>query len=490
MQSHKSLTVVFALLIGLSLAVPASATDGPAPAITPDSVDVVLFPGQGVEIAKTVTTPEIPPMVEVCLLEDETGSFWDDIDFLQAGTTAEDIYDAVKLASPNAEFAVAGFRDYPIPPYGGPDDWVYRLLSPMSPDKADWVNGIGALTAGGGADDPEAQYDAIVAAAGAGLGDQGPCGFSTDPSVTKVLVVTTDAAFHTPDGTHVNDQTSTLTALGDIVVVGLKAPGAGTELDALASATVGSVQALSSNGANIAAAILAGLKAIEVDVAMVSDCEWPISTAFDPASQPVTSGDDAGFTETISVAADAPGGTYFCRDWALIDGEPMRDGSGGIIYEQKTVKVPEGFLTGGGQIGKAKKAGKNFAGNVGYLADFTIVGQWQFNDRSYNHGEGLKLHSTSIRRLQFFRWPGEGPEPPDANANAADFEGTARVKIGHDPWIYGCHFEVYAEDHGEPARKGDQPDMLLIGVQCPGEFDVAWSELSTGNLQIHSGIKN
>ena len=54
---------------------------------------------------------------------------------------------------------------------------------------------------------------------------------------------------------------------------------------------------------------------------MASDCSDPISVTFDPASQVVTSGDDAVFTETITVAADAAQGeTFECDDWALING--------------------------------------------------------------------------------------------------------------------------------------------------------------------------
>ena len=64
------------------------------------------------------------------------------------------------------------------------------------------------------------------------VGEQPDCGWRAGPNVTHVLVVATDAAFHTPDGTHVNDSASTTAALQaqDILVIGLKAPGAGTEL--------------------------------------------------------------------------------------------------------------------------------------------------------------------------------------------------------------------------------------------------------------------
>jgi hypothetical protein len=166
------------------------------------------------------------------------------------------------------------------------------------------------------------------------------------------------------------------------------------------------------------------------------------------------------------------------------------------LAEHKMIRVPEGFLTGGGQIGRGS-AGMNFGGNVGYLnepPDYPTVGQWQFNDRG-----GLKMHSTSIEFVQFWNDELEGPEPPDANANAAYFGGTARVKIDNGPWDENCIFLAEAHDHGEPAKKGDS-DAFGIAIDC-GDLPADPSDLSSwdhfyevedldaGNLQIHSGLK-
>jgi len=232
-----------------------------------------------------------------------------------------------------------------------------------------------------------------------------------------------------PDGTHVNSAATTIAALTaqDIVVVGLKAPGAGAELDGLAAATGGSVQTLSSNSSNIAAAILAGLAAVEVDVTMESTCAWPISTTFAPALRTVVSGSDALFTETIAVAADAPGGTYTCRDVARVNGELLTDESGTLLYELKTIKVPEGFLTGGGQIvdGIGKSPAKiSFAGNVGFLADFSLVGQYEVN---FHNVKGTvldrgKFHSTAITSL---------PVRSDLRAGAVPATGQCQLRPIH-----------------------------------------------------------
>ncbi|MEA3510555.1 MAG: hypothetical protein U9R51_03880, partial [Actinomycetota bacterium] len=179
--------------------VPVASADGPG--LTPESVTEIIFPGGDFVVNKTVSTPELPPSVDVCLMEDETGSFSDDLDNLQNPATIAAIYDGVIAGAPGAHFAVAGFRDYDVDPYGSPGDWVYRLHSSMSPLFGDWSSGVNALSASGGNDIPEAQYDAIVAAVGPGPTDYEPdsvgleddCGWRVgDDSVTRVLVVATD----------------------------------------------------------------------------------------------------------------------------------------------------------------------------------------------------------------------------------------------------------------------------------------------------------
>ncbi len=70
------------------------------------------------EVEKTVSTPAIPTIVDICLLQDETGSFGDDL--VNLNLAAGDLYDTIVATSPAAQFAVAGFRDFPIAPFGAP----------------------------------------------------------------------------------------------------------------------------------------------------------------------------------------------------------------------------------------------------------------------------------------------------------------------------------------------------------------------------------
>ena len=152
----------------------------------------------------------------------------------------------------------------------------------------------------------------------------------------------------------------------------------------------------------------------------------PITTTFAPPSLTVVSGADAVFTETISVAANAPGGTYTCRDRAQINGEDLKDDVGAVIYEVKTIKVPEGFLTGGGQInnGKGKTPEKiSFGGNVGFLADFSLVGNWNvvLHNVADTANDGGHFKGTDPTALQFSVVCGPAANPPPANANFAHF---------------------------------------------------------------------
>jgi hypothetical protein len=319
----------------MSLGVSAVAAD---PGISPASVTQLIFPGESYSLGKTVGTPSIPPKIDLCVLEDETASFSDDIANFKAA--APGLFASIVAAAPDSQFGVHGFRDYPISPFGAGGDWVHRKLSALSPSGPAFVAGVNALTAGGGADIPEALLDAVVATV------QGPdaCEWRADPEVTRVLVAITDAPAHLPGGgkPHVNTVASTVAALtaNDVRVIGLVAPGADGTLAALAAATGGSTQALSSSGNNIAAGILAGLENLPLDVAMQSDCVAPIGTAFEPASLAVTSGSDAAFIETISVAAGAAGGTYSCKDTATIDGAPLKGADDQVLFEQKTIHVP------------------------------------------------------------------------------------------------------------------------------------------------------
>jgi hypothetical protein len=478
----------------------ASAVDGSG--LTPDTVELTLSPGTAQDIEKTVHTPELPPVLDVCVVIDLSGSYFDDLPNIKA--VAPDVWDDIVAGGvSDLQMGLTSFVDFPFDPWGsaGSGDYAYSLDQQLTPIKATWVAAIDAMFVRFGADEPESQYEAFYQlATGAGNPVEAPgtidpnrqCDFRDD--ATKVAIMTTDAPFHAAGdpgslpggypGHSAFDTTNALVA-ADIVVIGLKAPGAGPELDALALATGGTTIPTGSSSEDIADAILSALKDIEIEVSMTSNCEWPISTSFAPASIVVTGGDHAEFIETIAVAADAPGGTYTCEDWALINGEPMLDAAGAVILETKTIHVRVAFLTGGGQVGTAKDR-ISFGGNVGYLADGSVVGQWQFQDHAKS--SRLIMHSLGITAIQLSNDGDGDPDPPTAPANIVAFEGTARVKDGNNKWIDTCTFNAEAHDHGEPSVD----DQFAINIDCGA--DGSWDyfpvvDLDRGNLQIHEGPK-
>jgi hypothetical protein len=156
----KLITLLFLVALGVSFGfTPVVAQD-----IYPREVEAGLHPNESVKIEKTVTTLEIPPLVDICLVEDETGSFDDDIANLQA--LAPQLVDALDASGSNYATCVIGFRDFdqmPVSgiPWGSPGDWVYKRLADVGVGGGPLLAGVGLLTAGGGADGPEAQLEAL-----------------------------------------------------------------------------------------------------------------------------------------------------------------------------------------------------------------------------------------------------------------------------------------------------------------------------------------
>lgn len=364
----------------------ATAHDGPA--LTPESVEQVVLAGTEFDVEKTVHTAAIPPLVDICLVEDETGSFGDDIANLQA--LAPNLVAALDASGSDYATCVVGFRDFAQSIWGDSGDWVYRLLADVGAGGAPLLAGVGMLTAGGGFDGPEAQLEALHYLADPGHapidsnGDADTVDANDTPAglqptwrlgAKRVVLLATDAGCHVtgdaggwPGDAGTADPLATAGALAGagITLIGLTPGGAGLGcVDVLAAnaAPGGSVQSTTSAGDDIVEAILAGLGNLPVDVSMATNCAGPVFAEFDPAAQMVTSGDDAIFTETISVAADAAPGVYECDDWALIDGEPMTDADGNVILEHKTITVAAPFCEEGvnpaGKTPQAPGQGQN-----------------------------------------------------------------------------------------------------------------------------------
>lgn len=324
-----------------------TATAQPVPGVDPPVVNVSLAPGETATVTKTVQTTAIPPLVDIILLEDETGSFADDIATLQSLvgplTTA--------LDATGADYAtgVAGFRDFAQNGWGDPGDWVYERYADVSSGGSGLASGVPLLSAGGGGDGPEAQLEALhylADPAHAAIDSNGDAD-TADPEDTpageqptwrsgakRVVLLATDADCHvTGDppapgwpgdaGTTSAADTAAILAANNITVIGLTPMGAGEIacVDTLAAGTGGTVHATGADASEIVDAIMTGLTNLPVTVEPTATCDAGVSVSFAPASQTVTSGDQAVFEETITAAPDAPeGATLTCTVDFLIDG--------------------------------------------------------------------------------------------------------------------------------------------------------------------------
>lgn len=319
--------LLLTVLLTLALALPAAAQ------VEPPVVEKELAPGASMMLIKEVTTPPIPPVIDIFLLEDETGSFWDDIDELQALAPA--IWDAIAASGADFTMGVAGFRDFDQDGWGSTGDHVYRLVQDLTSDKDDFVAGVGNLSAWGGNDGPEAQLEALhylavpthpwIDSDGDGVMDPEDTPTGQQPTwrdgAQRVVLLATDASCHlqgdppAPPGWPGCAATSSANVTGDllkekeIIVIGLTPLGAGTIscIDILAAKTGGSVQATTATGEEILEAILAGLKELTTDVWWEVEADPGLTVELEPTVHYDVPGDTTvEFAETITLDEDAP----------------------------------------------------------------------------------------------------------------------------------------------------------------------------------------
>ncbi|MCK4784125.1 MAG: hypothetical protein KAV87_10265 [Desulfobacteraceae bacterium] len=341
---EKTTAVLLVLFLAFSVVGFALPVFGNGP-IDPPSVEVTLYPGESYEVEKTVTIPEIPPKLDLLLLEDETGSFVDDIEIMQGdepdcsdGLAAE-LWDDIANEVDDFQAAVAGFRDFAYDQWGSTTDWVYKLHQDMTNDKDTWLTGICDLTAGGGADGPEAQLAALKSGADGHAWDSNidgdydddidtPAGEDPDwrDDATKVIVLVTDATYHvhgdppwpttlpeTWPGPTYAETISELTAEDIHVIVLTTSDYLVTYYGDLATDTGGAVKKISDDSSDIVDAVMEALEEILTDVWGVAECEGGIQVSFDPVyHENVPGGETYSFAETIYVPDGTGLGTYHC----------------------------------------------------------------------------------------------------------------------------------------------------------------------------------
>lgn len=258
--------------------------------------------------------------LDVVFLIDVSGSYRDDIATLKRQAGA--IVDALLARGIDVQFGVSEFSDFPIGDFGDSGDSAFRRLTRITGDKAAVLAGIDALSIKSGDDDPESQLEALYqVATGAGrdinrdgthnaaAGDTAPQPMGFRPGAARVVLFATDAPFHDRDrestypGAGFTETVSVLKAQG-IRVVALQSgsiDSAAADIARLVSATGGAAYQLSSDSAQIAQAIAAGVDAtlaeLELSVERVAGADWVVEVTQDKTK--ARPGEKVRFTATL-----------------------------------------------------------------------------------------------------------------------------------------------------------------------------------------------
>ncbi|WP_285617860.1 vWA domain-containing protein [Actinoallomurus iriomotensis] len=282
-------------------------TASATPGVTPADVTLNLNPGESATIAKTVSTPAIPPKPDITFLIDTTGSMGGVISNVQAN--ANTILSNVASAQPDAQFAVAEYRDVSADPTS------FRVAQNLTANQTDVANGLNSLVATGGGDFPEDGINGLFQVA------SGAVGFR--PNSSRIVLLIGDAPSHDPSNGHsLADAISALQA-AHITVLALDLSGLDSTGQATAITNATGGQLFSGiDASQVSSTILAALHNLPVTVThQLRDCDPNLSVSLTPDSRTVTSGDSANFTEVVSVGAGAvPGSTLNCKVDFLLNG--------------------------------------------------------------------------------------------------------------------------------------------------------------------------
>lgn len=155
------------------------------PLSTPPGIYAVLRPGETawarIELSTSI------PAADLLFLMDSTGSMSEEIGMVR--DYFMEIAETMGSLVPDVAFGVAHYRDYGISPYGGSQDFPFRLEQQITTDRERVFEALSELVASGGGDGPESQYEALYqVATGFGFDLNGDGSFqNTDarPFVTK-----------------------------------------------------------------------------------------------------------------------------------------------------------------------------------------------------------------------------------------------------------------------------------------------------------------
>lgn len=124
---------------------------------TPKGIYMVLRKGESG--SATVTLGTKIPAADVAFLIDTTGSMGDEIASIRSNF--QTIANTIATVVPDAAFAVAEHKDYPISPSGSHGDYPFLLRQQVTTNHQKVLDALSVLTAAGGNDTPECQFEAL-----------------------------------------------------------------------------------------------------------------------------------------------------------------------------------------------------------------------------------------------------------------------------------------------------------------------------------------
>ncbi len=303
----------WALLVGfatIALA-PSLAVAG---GVNPIAVNPSILPGESFFLSKTVSTPAIAPKPDIVILVDSTGSMTGAIESLRTGLAS--IISTVKAAQPDAQFAIADYKDDDL--Y---DPYMFQVGADLTADATVATAAVDAIVAYGGGDEDESQLNALWQ-----IGSGGEAITFRDGS-SRVIAWFGDAPGHDPSNAHdLADAITSVTDVGAKVIAinvdnGYQSlDGPGLQATAITAAT-GGIYYPGVDPTQVAATILAGLSDLPATLTAETFCDPGLTLELTPATLTVPSGMDAVFSEKLTVSPSAvPGTALTCATEFLVNG--------------------------------------------------------------------------------------------------------------------------------------------------------------------------
>ena len=301
-------------------------------ALSVEALSVTLRPGSQATISVDVEVRELPAIYDVFMVQDLSGSFWDDLPNVQAQFGG--LFDALN-ADGDVQFGIGSFIDKPVGVFGSDSvfigyddsgepiytsDYVYQTHLAVTGDKIAIQDTLDGLDTQYGIDWKEAQLEALVQVAlrGAEIGFR--------DGAQKFVVLSTDAAFHqegdyadAPLGANDYDTEIEDEDYPEVVAVGELLAAAGIiPVFAVTEYVVpyyqqlvdlwgfGSVTVLSADSSNLATAITEGLKAATTDLNLtISGDDYGYVSSMTPSSYEDVGAGIYSFDITLEIPEDS-----------------------------------------------------------------------------------------------------------------------------------------------------------------------------------------